>query len=258
MEDMKTNKLGIKDSINYLVQGIKIALSKECRSYVIIPILINLVLLSTLGYLSYSYISSLIFSLFEEIPEFFRFIAYILATFISIMIFFAACYIFSTVATIIASPFYGLLADKVEMKLEGTHGDDMTVWQLINDVPRILKRECKKQLFFLPLALLCLIFTFVPVVNLIAPFLWFALTAWMGCLQYCDYAYDNYKIAFNSMQRDLRTNPMATFSFGAVVALTLTVPLLNIIIPPAAVCAGTKYFVEMQKKNYSAFVKKLG
>ena len=63
---MKTNKLGIKDSINYLVQGIKIALSKECRSYVIIPILINLVLLSTLGYLSYSALRAYLWVKFKK------------------------------------------------------------------------------------------------------------------------------------------------------------------------------------------------
>ena len=102
-------------------------------------------------------------------------------------------------------------------------------------------------MFFLPLAVLCLIVSFIPGINLIAPVLWFGLTAWMGCLQYCDYAYDNHKIPFNSMQRDLKNNPLATLSFGTVIALSLSVPILNILIPPAAVCAGTKYYLEIQK-----------
>ncbi len=247
MQNSSPIKLGIMDAVSYLKNGIGLALSKQCRLYIILPVLVNLVLLSSLGFYLFVNLKTLVFNIFEEIPDYLNFIAYIISAFLSITIIFVSCYIFSTLATIIASPFYGLLADKVEMILNNSHGEDMTVTQLIKDVPRILLREVKKQMFFLPLALVCLIISFVPALNLVAPFLWFALTAWMGCLQYCDYAYDNHKIPFNSMQRDLKNNPLATLSFGTVIALSLSVPLLNILIPPAAVCAGTKYYLEIQK-----------
>ncbi len=247
MQNSSPVKLGIMDAIKYLNEGIKMALSKECRLYIILPVLFNLILLSALGYYLFINLKEIVFNLFEDIPQFLNFIAYILAGFLSITIIFVSCYIFSTLATIIASPFYGLLADKVEIKLNNTHGDDMSIAQLIKDVPRILFRELRKQMFFLPLALVCLIVTFIPALNLFSPILWFLLTAWMGCLQYCDYAYDNHKIPFASMQADLKKNPLATLSFGTVISLSLSIPVLNILIPPAAVCAGTKYYLEMQK-----------
>lgn len=247
MQEVTPVRLGIMDAVTYLKNGIRMALSKECRLYIILPIIVNIILLSILGYYLFTNLKTLVFNIFEDIPSYLNFLAYIISAFLSLTIIFVSCYIFSTLATIIASPFYGLLADKVEMILNQSHGDDMTIPQLIKDIPRILLREIKKQMFFLPLALVCLIISLIPALNLFAPILWFALTAWMGCLQYCDYAYDNHKIPFNSMQRDLKNNPIATLSFGTVIALSLTVPILNILIPPAAVCAGTKYYLEIQK-----------
>ena len=111
----------------------------------------------------------------------------------------------------------------------------------------------RKQLFFLPLAFFGLIIYFIPLVNILAPVYWFLLTAWMGALQYTDYAYDNHKISFADMQRDLKSNKLSTFTMGAFIAFALCVPLLNLIIPPAAVCAGTKYYLSLQKTTKLEF-----
>ncbi len=214
--------------------------------YVILPICLNLVLMSAAGYYIFSYIKDFVFKIIDIWPDFLNFLiflAYIISTLLAASLIFVSCYLFSTVATIIASPFYGLLADKVELKLNGTQSADQNLSAILRDVPRIIRREIKKQLFFIPRALLCLVISFIPIINLAAPVLWFLLTAWMGCLQYCDYAYDNHKISFAVMKRDLNSNPISTLCFGALVSLTLAVPLLNLIIPPAAVCAGTQYYL---------------
>ena len=84
--------------------------------------------------------------------------------------------------------------------------------------------------------------------NVIAPIAWFLLAAWMMCIQYVDYPYDNHKISFADMKKDLKQQRLASFAMGAVISLAMTVPILNLVIPPAAVCAGTKYFVEIQKR----------
>ena len=123
----------------------------------LIPIFINLVLFSVLGYVLFYYIKELIFDIFNTFPDWLVFVAYILSALVVIAMLIAGCYFFSTVATIIASPFYGLLADKVELYLNNTQGIDMSVTDLIKDIPRILLREARKQLFFLPMALLCLL-----------------------------------------------------------------------------------------------------
>lgn len=104
--------------------------------------------MSTCSYLLFTNIKALIFSLFEGLPDFLSFVAYVLSYLLGLMIIFVCGYFFSTVATIIASPFYGLLADKVEALINGTHGDDMGVVDLLKDIPRILAREFKSSCSF--------------------------------------------------------------------------------------------------------------
>jgi len=250
INDNKT-RLGIVEAVSFILQGLKIALSKECRLYILLPVLVNLLLLSSLGYLLFVNLADLLTPIISVIPEFLMFLAYILYVLISAGIVFIGCYIFSTIATIIASPFYGLLADKAEMILNNTKSNDAGFAEIIKDIPRILLREMRKQMFFIPMVVLCLIISVIPVVNIISPVCWFLLTSWMGCLQFSDYTYDNHKIAFSSMHRDLKDNKLATLCFGAVIAISLSVPVLNILIPPAAVCAGTKYYLELQKCRFN-------
>jgi CysZ protein len=230
-----------------LSEGLKLALSPQCRAYVIVPIIVNIILLTGGGIAAYLGIKHWIIGWSSSLPSYLEWLGWILVAIAALFIIFLCFWFFSAIATIIASPFYGLLADRAEMAINGTQSEDTGISGAIRDIPRCLKRELKKQLFFLPRALLCLVITLIPVVNVISPVPWFLLGAWMGCLQYADYAYDNHKISFPEMRADLASSKLATFSLGAIVALLTAVPVLNLIIPPAAVCAGTRYYVELRR-----------
>ena len=243
------SKISIGTIFNYYSNGLKLAFSKECRVYIIIPIIVNFVLLCSVGYFLYSSLHDLVFSIFETFSGYFLFIAYIISFILSCLIIFSGCYFFSTLATILASPFYGLLSEKVENLVSGNKLDDTGFADIIKDIPRILKREIKKQFFFLTFAIPCLILYFIPVINIIAPVLWFLLTCWMGCLQYCDYAFDNHKISFAATNQDLKNHSFCTLCFGAIISLSLAVPIINIFMPPATVCAGTLYYLDLRTRN---------
>ena len=235
-----------------LWEGLELALSPQCRAHVIVPIIVNVILLSAGGAAAYLGVRHWIFGWTDTLPGFLSWLGWILAAIAALLIIFLCFWFFSAVATIIASPFYGLLADRAEMAICGTQSEDMGFAGVVRDIPRCLKRELRKQLFFLPRALLCLLVTIVPVLNVISPVPWFLLGSWMGCLQYADYAYDNHKVPFAQMRADLASSKMATFSFGAAVALLTAVPVLNLVIPPAAVCAGTRYYVELRRGGAAA------
>ena len=225
----------------------RILVAREYRFFLVVPLLINLVVMGVGGYLAFVGLHSFLESYLNLLPEFLSFLSYVVYFLLIASLGFAFCYFFSTVATIIASPFYGILSEKVELNLAHTRGNDDGVMDIVKDVPRILARELRKQAFFLPRALLCLIITIIPGLNVISPILWFLLTAWMACLQYCDYAYDNHKTAFALMRKDLRDNRLSTFIFGMIVSIGISIPIINLILPPAAVCAGTKYYLQIQK-----------
>lgn len=246
-----SQEISLTQTISYLGDGLHIALSKECRVFVIIPIMINLVVLSLGGYLVVQGIMFFLEEYLDKLPEWLSFLKYILSWIISLTVGFVFCYLFSTIATIIASPFYGLLAERAEGVIRGApfaSTSDASFQEIMKDVPRIVWRELQKLGYYLPRLFGCMIISIIPVVNLIAPLLWFLLAAWMMCIQYVDYAYDNHKISFKDMKKDLKQQSMASVGIGAAISLAMTIPLLNLVIPPAAVCAGTKYYVEIQKR----------
>lgn len=244
------SEIGISSMFNYIQEGFRLALTPECRLYVIIPILINIVVLSAGGYLLFTVIYSFLESYVNALPEFLSALAYLIQLILFLSIGFVFVYIFSMVAIIIASPFYGLLAEKAESLIRGENAlnGDEGFAAIIKDVPRILKRELQKLGFYLPRLLVCVVIPFIPVVNLLAPFAWFLLAAWMIGIQYVDYSYDNHKIPFKQMRQELSHQRLATFTFGALISLGMSIPVLNLLLPPAAVCAGARYYVEMQKR----------
>lgn len=251
IKDSSNQEISIWNMVGYLGSGLQLALSKECRLYVVIPIIINFLVLAIGGYLVVQTISGFLQQYLDLLPEWLNFLSYVLWIFLALTMGFVFCYIFSTVATIIASPFYGMLAEKAEGVIRGAPfaaGSDDGFAAVIKDVPRVIKRELRKMAYYLPRVIVCLIISFIPVINVISPILWFLLAAWMMCIQYVDYPYDNHKISFDDMKKDLQNQRLASFVMGAVISLAMTVPILNLVIPPAAVCAGTKYYVEMQKR----------
>ena len=50
-------------TLGFLSEGLSLALSDKCRLYILVPVLINLVLMSLGGYAVYAYTSSLLESL---------------------------------------------------------------------------------------------------------------------------------------------------------------------------------------------------
>lgn len=247
MEQKIREDISIAQILLFLKEGLSLSFSKECRYFTIIPILINILLLGLGGYFLFNFLDSYINSIINTIPEFLAFIKYILVFFAVISILLGGCYIFSTLATIIASPFYGILAERVEIILTKQKPNDDGFIDVIKDTPRILKRELQKQLYFIPRVLLLLIVFFIPILNIIFPILWFMLTSWMATIQYTDYAYDNNKTPFSIMKEDLSSHKIPSFIFGVIVCLFITIPIVNILVPACAVCAGTKYYVQLKK-----------
>lgn len=243
------NEISLLDMLSYLKEGLNLALSKDCRLFVIIPIIINFVVLFGGGILLFNYITNTVNGYIEALPSWLSFLSYIVWFVTMATLGFVFAYIFSTIATIIASPFYGLLAEKAESVIRGRNvGNDDGIKEIIKDLPRILKRELQKLWYYLPRLAICIIITIIPVINLVSPICWFLLASWMMSIQYVDYAYDNHKVPFKTMRDDLVNQKIATFGLGAVVSLLMSVPLLNLLIPPAAVCAGTKYYVEITNR----------
>ena len=68
-------------------------------------------------------------------------------------------------------------------------------------------------------------------------------------LEYMAYPLENAGVLFSEQKKMVRSIRLGALSFGGVAALGLTIPVLNIIVAPAAVIGATIYFNEVKKEG---------
>ncbi|MBO6276454.1 MAG: sulfate transporter CysZ [Pseudomonas sp.] len=239
----------------YLREGLKLVLSPGLRLFVLLPLLINLVLFVGLIYFAGHQFSLWVDALMPSLSGWLSFLNYVLWPLFVVLVALMVFFTFTMLANIIAAPFNGFLSEKVEAVVRGVdHSPPFSWGELIAMVPRTLVREMRKLGYFLPRAIALLILSFVPVVNLIAAPLWLIFGIWMMAIQYIDYPADNHKLGWNEMLAWLREKRWQSLSFGGVVYLVLLIPVVNILMMPAAVAGATLFWV--RERGEAALVVK--
>ena len=71
----------------------------------------------------------------------------------------------------------------------------------------------------------------------------------MLVIQYWDYLFDNRKTAFNDMRNDLKQKQTKAYSFGGLISIFTTTPILNLIVMPVAVCGATAVWLSEFKRE---------
>ncbi len=244
----------IQQGFFYFKAGWQLIAQGNLRRFVIIPVLLNILLLSGLFYVFVHQIDAQIQSLMHVIPTWLSWLSglfYFVAIALILLVYY---FTFNTLSGFIAAPFNGLLAEKVEQMLTGVAGNDDGIWALIHDIPRTMQREWVKVVYLVPRILALFLLGFVPVLGqFVVPLLIFLFNSWSQAVQYCDYPFDNHKVSFPNMKSALKTQPYMNLTFGALVMLCTFIPFINFVIIPVATCGATQMWVE----NYrSQFIKK--
>ncbi|AOM39334.1 sulfate transporter CysZ [Xenorhabdus hominickii] len=230
---------------HYIMQGWQLITRPGIKRFVLLPLLANILLLGGSFWWLYQKLDSWIQWTLDKIPSWMQWLNYLIWPLAVISILLIFTYFFSTLANFIASPFNGLLAEKLEADLTGTPTPDTGVTDLLKDTPRILKRELMKILYYIPRAIVLLLLYFIPGIGqTVAPILWFIFSAWMLAIQYCDFPFDNHKISFSDMRNILRQDKIDNLQFGATVSILTMIPIVNLFIMPVAVCGATAMWVD--------------
>ncbi|UVM56770.1 sulfate transporter CysZ [Pseudomonas sp. B21-012] len=237
----------------YLREGLKLVLSPSLRLFVLLPLAVNLLLFVGLIYLAGHQFSLWVDSLMPSLPSWLSFLNYVLWPLFVVLVGLMVFFTFTMLANIIAAPFNGFLAEKVEVVVRGTDDFPAFSWaELTAMVPRTLGREARKLGYFLPRAIGLFILSLIPVVNIIAAPLWLLFGIWMMAIQYIDYPADNHKMSWQDMLAWLREKRWQSLGFGGSVYLVLLVPFLNILMMPAAVAGATLFWVRERGESVVA------
>tara|TARA_B100001250_G_C19747548_1_gene766057 strand:+ start:633 stop:1361 length:729 start_codon:yes stop_codon:yes gene_type:complete len=237
-----------KSGFVYLLSGFTLILKPKVRFYSLTPLFLNILLFLLLFFYSYSKLDEII-SVLELQWQWLGWVSWIIWVIffiaISILIFFC----FSILGNLISAPFNNLLSRAVELELLGKNIDiivEQSMQELIIDS---FKSEYRKIIYFFLRILILLSLFFIPVVNIITPFIWFIFSIWMFAIEYCDFPMSNHNIQFSRQLMILSKKRFLVCGFGLGVLTFILLPIINLIIIPVSVAGATKMYIESIKSE---------
>ena len=227
--------------IDCLLEGLGLITKPGLRRYVVIPLLINIVLLTLAAIWGVSKYSAWTAAISSYLPSWLEFLSSVISLIAALLVVVVVLYLFTIVASIIAAPFNAVLSEKVEERLTGRPPISESALHVL--VVRAFWREISKVFYYLKLLLILVVITLIPGINIVSPALWLAFGAWMLAVEYCDYAADNNEVPLKELRRRLGRSRAQALAFGILAYLMLAIPLLNLVLIPAAVAGGTVFWV---------------
>ena len=232
----------------YLIKGIRMLNTPGIRLFVIIPLLLNTVIFFTFISLFGYYFVETLDQLISKLPEWLSFLYWVIfPLFVSLLLIMSG-YFFNTFINILGAPFNGFLAQKTEELLTQSNSSEPTSFKdLIAIIPHSLKREIDKIRYYIPRVIVLFILALIPGVNILSPFAWFVMGAWMLSIQYSDFPMDNNKVNFGEMKTLLAQERLTSIGFGIAVVAALSIPVINFLVMPAAVIGATIMWVDIHR-----------
>lgn len=242
-----------QNGFHYFSEGWKLMLQPGLKRYIFMPILINILIIGTAFYFIYQQVGDIVNGALSYLPTWLHWLSYVMwpLILISVLLFFG--YFFTTLANIIAAPFNGMLAAKLESMLTNAPDNNDTWADIAKDFARSIQRELQNLAYYIPRLIGILLLFLVPVIGtIVAPILLFIFNAWMMSIQYNDYSFDNNRVSFPIMKQRLQKDRTNNLMFGTCINIATMIPIINLFIMPAAVCGGTLQWV---KKYRADFIK---
>ena len=244
---------GFVSGVNLFLEGFRLIKEPKLRMFVILPLIINLLIFIACFSVAGMFYSQMVDVVTSWLPTWLHFLSsflWLIYGALSVIIF---AYGFVFIANLVGSPFYGHLSELVQKKVTGVPLDNETNWtELLASFPKSTMRELSKASYYLPRAFGLFILSLIPVVNLLAVPLWFYFSSWMMSLQYVDYPSDNNGQSFRELRKTMKKSRLTAVGYGMPIYLCSMVPILNLIVVPAAVCSATVYWLKLNEIDVHA------
>jgi CysZ protein len=232
--------------MNYWFRALNWVMKAPLRPYVLLPLMLNIGLFICLFVFGFSYITESIGPMIASWMPGWEWLASIVAVMVFVLVFTVfmpvLSMLFSIFGAMIIAPFCGLLADKTARLHSPNH--PFPEVPLSKMIANSIVREVRKLMYFIPRVIILLILSFIPVINIVMPLVWLIFGAWMLALQYADFAADNDGYSFNQTKDLLWQKKNHAIGMGIVIYFIALIPILNFIVIPVSVIAGTLLWIE--------------
>jgi len=230
----------------YLFRGFRLIRQRGLRRYFVGPIVVNITVFISLIWLGATRFAEVTQKLLPQGDGLWSGIIGILAwVLFGLAVLVLGFFLFTLAVNLIGAPFNGLLSEKVERVLVPPEvGSTPRKSHFFSDLIPSLFGELRKYAVFLVIFVILLVLVLIPVINIIAAPLVLLFSAWMLALEYISYPMNNHNKYFSEVRRWLRKNRMLGLGFGFAVMVVTLIPVLNLVVMPAAVAGATALWVE--------------
>ena len=225
--------------------GLRLLTEPGLKRFVAIPLAINVTVFTLVLWLALEQFGALMDYILPQMPEWLAWLSWLLWAIFGVAALILIFFSFSMIANLIAAPFNGILAEAVERHLTGRIADSGSgLASALKEAPGAIIDELGKLLYFAKWAIPLLFLFIIPGINLFAPFIWMAFSAWMLAVEYSDYPLGNNGLKAREQHEKLRANRLMSFGFGGAVLVATMIPVANFLAMPAAVAGATAMWVK--------------
>ena len=225
----------------HFFSGLRLIMQPGLRRFVLIPLGINIVIFAGLLWLAAGQFEALMEWLLPALPGWLAWLVTLLwllfGALAALLVFFS----FTLVANLIGAPFNGLLVEKHLTGQPLPEGSGLAA--ALKEAPGAIMDELGKLLYFALWAVPLLLLSLVPVVNVVAPFLWLLFTAWMMAVEYGDFPLGNHGMKGREIRATLRGKRLLSLGFGGTTLVATMIPVFNFLVMPTAVAGATAMWV---------------
>lgn len=212
------------------------------RRFVILPFLISLVLFASWLGLSTYWLHSWVEQL---IPHGERWLFWLIEPLLIFVLILGMLYSFTIVANLISLPFSTLLAEQLELHTQVEPlFPGAGLKSLLNSTLIGWKTQLSCLNYQIIRMLPLLIVSLIPMVNILATWVFFAFSAWMLSLTYMSTPMGNHNLSFTEILQTCKARKGLMFGLGTGLMLLALIPLFNLLIVPAGTAAATLIWVE--------------
>jgi len=231
----------------YVVKGaLFIRAHRILWKYAAAPLAISIVVLAVAYAVAY-WLFLRLMSPFAAEAWYWQVLYYVAAVMVTILLLVLVLFLFSLLATAIAAPFNELISEKTESLVRGIFQDTpFSVTGLLRDSARGIGHSLAILGTYIGVLVVSLPLLLIPVVgHMLFAAIGTLLSSYMFAYEFLGCSMDRRRYSFAEKRKFIRTHLRSSLGFGLGVALTASIPLVNVLLLPAAAAGGTLLFLEL-------------
>jgi len=182
---------------------------------------------------------------FQFMPNFLLWLSEVMIWVLSIIFLVYALFLLSTV---IISPFYSLMVEKVLMHLRAIPQENISWWEIIKRSLKMLWVSLIKAFVFFVVGIGLFVLSFIPGLNIITSFL-FVMILVFDCV---DFTFEVYLLNMRQRWSFFQGHIVEFSGMTVSMGLLLLIPGLNFILYPICIAGGASLVAQLQKNaNWS-------